>query len=175
MMHHRAMSVLINLWSRPKFCFHVSRWVAASSFSLIRYYLVGKWSEKAMQTFFMLFRKEQNGFTYWHVPETCILKRSFSCREAFFPAPSVDSGVAEFVLKSPPEPMHRLDEEEFLAFVAISFQSKRKTLTNNLKVAYRPDFVQSCLKSIGLPKAVRAESLDVKLFLELFHCISKRD
>ena len=93
------------------------------------------------------------------------------CREAFFPSPRIDSGLAMFELRPRREQIHVAVEKDFNAFVSRAFESKRKTLANNLKSEYDPQWLQSCFKSIGLPMTVRAEALHVADFVQLFECL----
>jgi 16S rRNA A1518/A1519 N6-dimethyltransferase RsmA/KsgA/DIM1 with predicted DNA glycosylase/AP lyase activity len=92
-------------------------------------------------------------------------------REAFFPVPHVDSAFAEFLLRAPENGMDEGTEEEFVQFVANVFQTKRKTLMNNLRRHFPEQGLQSCLESLGLSSGVRAETLSVDDLLQLFACL----
>lgn len=84
-------------------------------------------------------------------------------REYFVPKPNVDSALIRLDVRSEPE-MPALDDHFFLTFVHQAFTQRRKTLINNLLVAY-PGYGREGLEAIlirhGLDKAIRAEALSL--------------
>ena len=86
---------------------------------------------------------------------------------AFRPPPKVDSAVVRLIPR--PEPLIAATED-FLAFAAICFRQKRKTLRNNLSLAYGRELVDR------LPEAgLRAEQLGVEQLAELYRRLQQRD
>ncbi|MFP4077524.1 MAG: 16S rRNA (adenine(1518)-N(6)/adenine(1519)-N(6))-dimethyltransferase RsmA [Candidatus Izemoplasmataceae bacterium] len=89
-------------------------------------------------------------------------------RTVFMPSPDVDSAVVTMDIiprdKRPAE-----NEDAFIDFVKRAFKQKRKTLVNNLHVAY--DLPKEDLKAFlsyhGYKESVRAEGLTVEDFLYL--------
>jgi len=69
---------------------------------------------------------------------------------AFRPPPKVDSAVVEFTPRVPSMP----DPEAFLAFAALCFHHKRKTIRNNLAGVYGKDVVENWPEA-----SLRAEQL----------------
>lgn len=97
------------------------------------------------------------------------IKKVFNVsRNLFFPKPNVDSAVIS--LESKKEKMHVSDESRFINFVRDCFRFKRKTIKNNLK-NYDLISAESILKKYGLDLNVRAESLTLEIFVDLFNNI----
>lgn len=92
-------------------------------------------------------------------------------REHFYPAPHVDSAVAEFMLRPHRGDFDAAQEAQFLAFVNQAFGMKRKTLVNNLKGRWDQRALQQCMENNAIPGMSRAESLSVQTFIELFNCV----
>jgi len=84
-------------------------------------------------------------------------------KNVFIPKPNVDSIVVEFSKK---EKEYLKDLNKFYKLVKDSFEFKRKTLRNNLK-GYDLDKVESILKKYGYDLSVRAENLDIKVFIDI--------
>ena len=81
---------------------------------------------------------------------------------AFHPPPKVDSALIGFRLRTGTE-----SSEDFLKFVRLCFQHKRKTIRNNLAGSYGNDAVAS------LPEAsMRAEQLSIEQFAEMWKKLS---
>ena len=93
-------------------------------------------------------------------------------RDLFYPAPHVDSALAEFVLRPHRGDFDAAQEAHFLAFVSQAFGMKRKTLVNNLKGRWDQRALQQCMENCAIPDMSRAESLSVQGFIELFKCIT---
>ena len=99
-----------------------------------------------------------------------IKKEFFVSRKQFIPEPNVDSVVVsfherknKFVLK---------DFDFFETIVRDSFQFKRKNIKNNLK-KYDLKIVESILQQHGFDLTVRAEELDVGIFVEISNALKK--
>lgn len=94
---------------------------------------------------------------YFEVSEVC-----FVSREAFIPAPKVDSVVVKFVRRR--EVLKVNNEEFFFKLVRDSFKQKRKNLRNNLK-SYDLNKIESLLKELNKDLTYRAEQLCVEDFV----------
>lgn len=93
-----------------------------------------------------------------------IKKEFFVSRKQFVPEPNVDSLIVSFS-----ERENKLELKDFDFFERIvrdSFQFKRKNIKNNLK-NYNLDVVLKVLESYGYDLSVRAENLDVEVFVDL--------
>lgn len=84
-------------------------------------------------------------------------------RNVFIPKPNVDSIIVEFSKKEK-LPVKNLDV--FYNLVKDSFVQKRKTLKNNLK-KYDLLIVEQVLEKYGYDLNVRAEQLDIKIFIDI--------
>ena len=98
-----------------------------------------------------------------------IKKEFFVSRKEFVPEPNVDSVIISFSEKSDKLPLN--DFKFFEKLVRDSFQYKRKTLRNNLK-GYDLDKVSKVLEKYGKDLNVRAEALDVEVFVEIANELS---
>ena len=93
-----------------------------------------------------------------------IKKLFFVSKNEFIPKPNVDSIVVSFVRKN--ELMYLKDKDQFFKLVRDSFKYKRKTLKNNLK-GYPLDKISHVLKKYNYDLSVRAEALDVNIFVDI--------
>ena len=84
-------------------------------------------------------------------------------RNVFIPKPNVDSIVVEFTKK---ERKKLKDEQLFFKLVRDSFKQKRKNLRNNLK-GYDLDKIEAVLKKYNFDLTVRAEQLDIDIFIDI--------
>lgn len=98
-----------------------------------------------------------------------IKKEFFVSRKQFVPEPNVDSVIISFSEKS--DKLSLNDFKFFEKLVRDSFQYKRKTLRNNLK-GYDLDKVSIVLEKYGKDLNVRAEALDVEVFVEIANELS---
>ena len=98
-----------------------------------------------------------------------IKKEFFVSRKQFVPEPNVDSVIISFSEKSDKLPLN--DFKFFEKLVRDSFQYKRKTLRNNLK-GYDLDKVSKVLEKYEKDLNVRAEALDVEVFVEITNELS---
>ena len=93
-------------------------------------------------------------------------------RNCFTPKPNVDSAIVEMCLKE--NRLEVLDIDLFNRLVRDSFSYKRKTIRNNLK-NYDLDIIDNVLSSYGFDLSVRAEKLELNIFVELANKLAKRD
>lgn len=98
-----------------------------------------------------------------------IKKEFFVSRKQFVPEPNVDSVIISFSEKS--DKLSLNDFKFFEKLVRDSFQYKRKTLRNNLK-GYDLDKVSKVLEKYEKDLNVRAEALDVEVFVEIANELS---
>lgn len=84
-------------------------------------------------------------------------------KNVFLPKPNVDSIVVEFSKK---EKIELNNKELFFKLVRDSFTQKRKTLRNNLK-EYDLNKIEEILKKYNYDLSVRAEQLDIDIFIDI--------
>ena len=99
-----------------------------------------------------------------------IKKEFFVSRNEFIPEPNVDSVIVSF--KEKKDKLFLKDFDFFERVVRDSFQFKRKTIKNNLK-NYNLEIVESVLKEYGYDLSVRAENLDVSVFVSISNALRK--
>lgn len=90
-------------------------------------------------------------------------------RNCFIPKPNVDSAVVEMDLKK--ERLEVKDMDLFTRLVRDSFSYKRKTIRNNLK-KYDLEVIEKVLKKYGFDLSIRAENLQLEVFVELANQLS---
>lgn len=89
----------------------------------------------------------------------------------FNPKPSVDSAVLEFIKNKNVE----LDSDAFYSFLNQCFKQRRKTLYNNLKVAYPNHDIKAILEKERIDLQIRSEALEKTKFLDIYrYFIMKR-
>ena len=99
-----------------------------------------------------------------------VKKEFFVSRKQFVPEPNVDSVIVSFSEKVDKLPL--IDFKYFEKLVRDSFQYKRKTLRNNLK-GYDLEKVENVLSQYDLDLTVRAEALDVEIFVNIANELKK--
>jgi len=78
--------------------------------------------------------------------------------DSFEPPPKVRSAV--FRMKMQPRFAElEVDEAGFIAFLKVMFAQKRKTVSNNLKLAYDKGIVKAALLGAGIAATTRAEAI----------------
>jgi 16S rRNA (adenine1518-N6/adenine1519-N6)-dimethyltransferase len=78
--------------------------------------------------------------------------------ESFDPPPKVRSAV--FRMKMQPRFIELgVDEAAFIGFLKVMFAQKRKTVSNNLKLAYDKGAAKAALTSAGIAPTTRAEAI----------------
>lgn len=91
-------------------------------------------------------------------------------KNVFIPKPNVDSIVVEFSKK---ENYIKANNEDLLfEIIKDSFTQKRKTIKNNLK-KYNLEIVEQVLQKHNLDLSVRAESLDLNIFIDIANQLDK--
>ena len=99
-----------------------------------------------------------------------VKKEFFVSRKQFIPEPNVDSMIVSF---SPRKDKYYLKDFDFFETILHdSFQFKRKTIRNNLK-KYDLDVIQKVLLKYGYDLNVRAEMLDVEIFVDIANSLMK--
>ena len=99
-----------------------------------------------------------------------VKKEFLVSRKQFVPQPNVDSVIVSFTEKEDKGSL--IDFHFFEQLVRDSFQYKRKNIRNNLK-KYDLKVVESVLNKYGYDLNVRAEALDVNIFIELANELMK--
>ena len=90
-------------------------------------------------------------------------------RNCFTPKPNVDSVVVEMKKINK---YKVLDEDLFFKLIKDSFKYKRKNLRNNLK-NYDLEKIEFILKKYDLDLNIRAEAMNIELFIEISNYLSK--
>ena len=91
-------------------------------------------------------------------------------KNVFIPKPNVDSIVVEFSKK---ENYIKANNEDLLfEIIKDSFTQKRKTIKNNLK-NYNLEIVEQVLQKHNLDLSVRAESLNLNIFIDIANELDK--
>jgi 16S rRNA (adenine1518-N6/adenine1519-N6)-dimethyltransferase len=93
-------------------------------------------------------------------------------RGSFYPAPNVDSAV--FMLTPKPSVDAAFWNGPYRDMVNASFHARRKTIWNNLRIAYPPTKVEEILKELSIDPTRRAETLHPKDFWSLAERLPKR-
>ena len=99
-----------------------------------------------------------------------VKKEFFVSRKQFIPEPNVDSVIISFTERKDRYPLS--DFSFFEKLLRDSFQYKRKTIRNNLK-QYDLSIVERVLHEHGFDLNARAETLDVKVFVDLANELRK--
>ena len=99
-----------------------------------------------------------------------VKKEFFISRKQFVPEPNVDSVVVSFHERKDKLPLKNF--HFFETIVRDSFQFKRKTIKNNLK-KYDLKIVDQVLKEYGYDLSIRAEMLDVDVFVAISNALWK--
>lgn len=99
-----------------------------------------------------------------------VKKEFFVSRKQFVPEPNVDSVIVSFSERN--DKPELIDFKFFEKLVRDSFQYKRKTLRNNLK-NYDLNVIENVLSKYELDLTVRAEALDVGIFVEIANELKK--
>ena len=99
-----------------------------------------------------------------------VKKEFFVSRKQFVPEPNVDSVIVSFTEKK--DKLELYDFNLFEKLVRDSFQFKRKNIKNNLK-NYDLNKIEQVLKKYDYDLTVRAESLDVSIFVDIANELKK--
>lgn len=89
---------------------------------------------------------------------------------AFSPPPKVHSTVVRLTIEPRLDEL-QVPEQEFIAFLKLSFSQKRKTLWNNLKSRYGAQQLKAALEQTGIKSTVRAEALSLEKSAEVFRAL----
>jgi len=92
--------------------------------------------------------------------------------QAFSPPPKVHSTLVRLNLDPRLERLH-VPEDEFIAFLKLSFGQKRKTLWNNLKAKYPLELLRAALERAGIKPSVRAEELSLERTAALYRALAE--
>ena len=87
---------------------------------------------------------------------------------AFRPPPKVASALVRMNLPGERATLEISDDAQFLTFVGVCFEQKRKTLRNNLRAFANAERITDALTACGLRPDARAEQLTLAEFAKLF-------
>ena len=94
----------------------------------------------------------------------------------FMPRPKVGSAVIRLTRYEKP-PVETTDEKRMFRIIRASFNQRRKTLVNglgnSLEVQASRDDVTAALRQMGLPAAVRGETLTLEQFAQLSNLLKE--
>jgi len=92
--------------------------------------------------------------------------------ESFDPPPNVRSAV--FRMKMAPRFAElQVDEAGFIAFLKVMFAQKRKTVSNNLKLAYDKAIAKVALAGAEIEPTTRAEAISLENMARLYRELQK--
>ncbi len=91
-------------------------------------------------------------------------------KNVFYPKPKVVSTIVQIKNKD----IIFEKKAEYLEFVEICFESKRKTLYNNLRNKYGKDFVEEILDLANIDKSLRPADLSVFDYIRLFEVYDEK-
>jgi 16S rRNA (adenine1518-N6/adenine1519-N6)-dimethyltransferase len=94
--------------------------------------------------------------------------------ESFDPAPNVDSAVFRMTI-APRFAELQVDEAGFIALLKTLFAQKRKTVSNNLKVAYDKAVATAALKQAEIAPATRAEAIPLEAMARLYRALNQSE
>lgn len=88
-------------------------------------------------------------------------------REAFFPAPNVDSMILK--IDNIKQWNYAVTEKEFFRCVKVGFSAKRKTLANNLSIGYSVSKAKAeeIIAGVGFRADIRAQALGIEDWVRL--------
>ncbi|MDR3762460.1 MAG: 16S rRNA (adenine(1518)-N(6)/adenine(1519)-N(6))-dimethyltransferase RsmA [Acidobacteriota bacterium] len=92
--------------------------------------------------------------------------------ESFDPPPTVKSAVFRMSM-APRFDELQVDEAGFIAFLKIMFAQKRKTVSNNLKLAYPKNVVAAALQAAEIVPATRAEAIPLEEMARLYRALPR--
>jgi 16S rRNA (adenine1518-N6/adenine1519-N6)-dimethyltransferase len=90
---------------------------------------------------------------------------------AFSPPPKVHSTIIRLAI-SPQLEQLRVNEEQFIQFLKVSFAQKRKTLWNNLKSKYASENLKRAMSDTKIRDTARAEALSLEQSASLFRALN---
>ncbi|MCM1131391.1 MAG: 16S rRNA (adenine(1518)-N(6)/adenine(1519)-N(6))-dimethyltransferase RsmA [Roseburia sp.] len=117
--------------------------------------------------------KDYNALSIWIEYKAKATKICKVPRTVFVPSPNVDSAVIRLDVYDT-LPIKALDEENFSKLIRQSFAQRRKTIFNNLSLAYDKRLVTEMLESLGISPSVRAEALTTKDFVEMSNYLTQK-
>ncbi|MDE6408380.1 MAG: 16S rRNA (adenine(1518)-N(6)/adenine(1519)-N(6))-dimethyltransferase RsmA [Anaeroplasmataceae bacterium] len=116
--------------------------------------------------------KDYNALSVWVEYKAKPTKICKVPRTVFVPAPNVDSAVIRLDVYAE-APIKAIDEEIFSKLIRQCFAQRRKTLYNNLSLAYDKIYVQQMLDNLGISPSVRAEVLPLSDFVRMSNYLTQ--
>ncbi|MDE6661459.1 MAG: 16S rRNA (adenine(1518)-N(6)/adenine(1519)-N(6))-dimethyltransferase RsmA [Anaeroplasmataceae bacterium] len=116
--------------------------------------------------------KDYNALSVWIEYRAKAIKICKVPRSVFVPAPNVDSAVVRLDVYEE-LPIKALDEELFSKLLRQCFVQRRKTLYNNLSLAYDKDKINKMLEDLGISPSVRAEVLSLDDFVRMSNYLTQ--
>ncbi|MDE7094950.1 MAG: 16S rRNA (adenine(1518)-N(6)/adenine(1519)-N(6))-dimethyltransferase RsmA, partial [Anaeroplasmataceae bacterium] len=116
--------------------------------------------------------KDYNALSVWIEYRAKTTKICKVPRSVFVPAPNVDSAVVRLDVYEE-LPIKALDEELFSKLIRECFVQRRKTLYNNLSLAYDKAKINQMLEALGISPSVRAEVLSLNDFVRMSNYLTQ--
>ncbi len=116
--------------------------------------------------------KEYNALSVWIEYRADAKKILKVPRNVFIPEPNVDSAVVRLDVYDQP-PLAVKDEGILFEVIRVCFWQRRKTLFNNLSMAYPKEFILNMLQTLTLSPTIRAEALSLKDFIQISDYITQ--
>ena len=104
----------------------------------------------------------------YHIERVCNAPKN-----AFLPAPKVDSVVLKFERKKDILPVD--NQNQFFTFIKGCFKQRRKTLYNNLREFLQDkEKAENVLEKMNYPMNIRAEELSLEEFINLYQIVKEQ-
>jgi len=117
----------------------------------------------------------ENNYNANYKAISVLIQSLFDCKvlldvspACFFPKPNVDSSFVRLYRKN-----IKINRKEYLNFIKIIFENRRKTLNNNLKKYYDKDKIDKIYYDLGLSCYIRVEQLDVKTIIKIYEVLNE--
>lgn len=117
--------------------------------------------------------KEYNALSVWIEYKAKSTRVCKVPRTVFVPAPNVDSAVIRLDVFNQ-LPFQADDEEIFYKLIRQCFAQRRKTLYNNLTLAYDKNVVLQMLEDLGISPSIRAEALSLEDFVRMSNYLTQK-
>ena len=116
--------------------------------------------------------KDYNALSVWIEYKANAVKICKVPRSVFVPTPNVDSAVVLLDVYEE-APIKALDEDVFSKLIRQCFVQRRKTLYNNLSLAYDKEKIHTMLEDLRISPSIRAEVLSLEDFVRMSNYLTQ--
>ena len=116
--------------------------------------------------------KDYNALSVWIEYKANAVKICKVPRSVFVPTPNVDSAVVRLDVYEE-APIKALDEDVFSKLIRQCFVQRRKTLYNNLSLAYDKEKIHTMLEDLRISPSIRAEVLSLEDFVRMSNYLTQ--